>query len=592
MEMTEQQLQIIKQVHGNVVVLAGPGSGKTRTVIEKIYFLFRENIIPVPFGILAITFTNAAANEMKDRLRQKGFSEWDRLTIATFHSFGRYLLSCYGSDIGVHENFEIADPKQQCEIVNTIKPNCNQREIKTILEAIENQKRLGIYPGVNDDKLTPSFRFIYAEYQNQLRQMNSVDYGDLIHYSIELMKKSGLAARLFKGFYRYIFIDEFQDTDHQQLELVKIFAENAIGSTIVADDDQSVFAWRGADRRNIEVVKKDLKATTFQLGINFRSDQAIVEAANAVINQDKNREEKNIQANSQSKGKINLKCFADTYEEANAIASQIEDYKGKGVVEDLGQFAIIVRVRYRAAKILDTLSAKNITWFDRSRLTFEDGWETALALSIIGQACEPKSSKRLQQLLSSVDMSGVASHYGDTLGFVTSIRNDICCEAPRDKSSAAIHHILDLCNFWNLINENCWSDTDISNKSKNIEKLIENIERVAQEYNLELLETIDHLAGLGAVQILSGQESKGREFDYVFFAGLEEGTIPFHKAKSEDEISEERRIFYVAMTRAKKELYLSFVNEREMPWGEKKQQSPSRFIGAIPTELFYKAKSD
>jgi superfamily I DNA/RNA helicase len=132
---------------------------------------------------------------------------------------------------------------------------------------------------------------------------------------------------------------------------------------------------------------------------------------------------------------------------------------------------------------------------------------------------------------------------------------------------------------------NCWSDTDLQNRSRNVERLLQNIDRIAHDYNLGLLKIINQLAGLGAVQMLSGQESKGREFDYVFFAGLEEGTIPFYKAKSEEEISEERRIFYVAMTRAKKELYLSYASELMMPWGSTKQQFRSRFIDAIPREL-------
>jgi DNA helicase-2/ATP-dependent DNA helicase PcrA len=589
MEMTEQQLRVINQVTGHLVVLAGPGSGKTRVIIEKIYHLFDKKIIPEPFGVLAITFTNAAANEMKTRLRQRGFFEWDRLMVATFHSFSRYLLTCYGSDIGISEDFQVADSKQQTEVVYKIKPDSNPREASSILAAIENQKKLGVYPGVGDEGLSASFRRIFYDYQNQLKQENLLDYGDLIHFSIELMNRSPLASHIFKNFFRYIFVDEFQDTDHQQLELVKIFANEAIGSTIVADDDQSVFAWRGADRKNIEVIRKYLNATSFQLGINFRSDQAIVEAANAVISQEKDREEKKIQANSQAQGKIYYRPFDNQEQEANAIASRIEKFIEKGGIEDLGQIAIIVRVRYRADKIIDILSSKNITWFDRSRLFFEDGWETVFALSLIAQACEPNSSKRYNQLLSAVDIAGIVSKYEDAIAFITSLRQEICREIPSEPSAVAIHHILDCSDFGNVLKDNCWSDTDLQNRSKNIDRLIQNIEKLAAVHKLELLETVDHLAGIGAVQILSGQESKGREFDYVFFAGLEEGTIPHYKAQSEDQISEERRIFYVAMTRARRELYLTYATEQMTSWGTTRQYTRSRFIDAIPQELIGKS---
>jgi len=250
----------------------------------------------------------------------------------------------------------------------------------------------------------------------------------------------------------------------------------------------------------------------------------------------------------------------------------------------LGQVAIIVRVRYRADKIIEILSGKNITWFDRSRLTFEDGWETVFALSLIGQACEPNSSKRFHHLLSAVDMAGLASKHDDAIIFVSSLRKEICKELPSEPSAGAIRQVLDCCGFGDVLKANCWSDTDFQSRSKNIDKLIQNIEKLATEHKLELLKTVDHLAGIGAVQILSGQESKGREFDYVFFAGLEEGTIPFYKAKSEDEISEERRIFYVAMTRSKRELYLTYAKEHMTSWGIR-QNSESRFINAIPQEL-------
>ena len=587
MDLTEQQCRVINQVNGHLVVLAGPGSGKTRTIIEKIFYLFNHRIVPEPFGVLAITFTNAAANEMKARLRQKGFTNWDRIFIGTFHSFSRYLLTCYGSDIGVNENFNIMDSKLQLEVIKKIKPAANQREITSTLEVINNQKRSGIYPGIQDEKLIAPFRQVYSDYQNQLRQHNYLDYGDLINYAINLMRQSELASRLFKNYFRFVFVDEFQDTDHQQLELVKIFADSAIGSTIIADDDQSVFAWRGADRGNIKTIRGYLNADSCQLGINFRSDQAIVEAATAVINQDIHREKKKFQANSKNRGKIILKCFVDEKSEASDIAGRIKKYLDQGIVKDLGQVAIIVRVRYRANSIIETLNAQGITWFDRSRLSFEDGWETVFALSLIGQACEPNSSIRFHQLLSSTDLGGLANQHEDALDFVTFIRKEICKEMPslNKLSTKAIHHILGCCGFWEILRVNCWSDTDFQNRSRNIERLLQNIDRIAQEYNLELLKIVDHLAGLGAVQILSGQESKGREFDYVFFAGLEEGTIPFYKANNEEKISEERRIFYVAMTRAKKELFLSYASNLMTSWGTIKKQARSRFIDAIPQEL-------
>ena len=297
MNITEQQLQIISQVSGHMIVLAGPGSGKTRTIVEKIFSLFQHDIITEPFGVLAITFTNSAASEMKTRLRQKGFSEWDRLFIGTFHSFSKYLLNCYGSDIGINENFDIADEKQRIAILSKIKPSANDRDITAKLELINDLKQKGIYPGVNDEKLSEEFRQLYKTYQEQLILENLLDFPDLIHFAIDLMHHSDLASRLFRNFFQYIVIDEFQDTDHQQLELVKIFTANAIGSTIVGDDNQSIFSWRGADRNNIEVFRNFFNANMYYLDVNFRSDQVIVEAANAVINQGSSCQGKKVRTN-------------------------------------------------------------------------------------------------------------------------------------------------------------------------------------------------------------------------------------------------------------------------------------------------------
>jgi DNA helicase II / ATP-dependent DNA helicase PcrA len=587
MELTEEQFEVIQHTRGHAVVLAGPGSGKTRTATEKIAYIFENDVIPEPFGVLAITFTNSAVNVMQQRLRQMGFSAWNRIFIGTFHSFSKYLLSCYGSDVGIREDFEIADSEIQKELIKEIQPGLDSRGIYNIYNVIANQKQSGIYPGKGDEKLSSSLRQIYHAYQHQLQQRNLLDYGDLIHFTISLMNNSLLAPRLFMGFFRYVIVDEFQDTDHQQLELVKIFAKGAIGSTIVADDDQSVFEWRGADRRNIEAIQKFLKADMYQLGINFRSDQAIVAAANAVINQEKNRQQKNIQANSVNAGKIFVECFDSEEQEASAIATWIKQHIDSKVVSDLGQFALIVRSRYRSSKITSTLGEQKINYFDRSQLLFDDGWETIFALCLLGLACDPGSSDRFYSLLSSVDMGGLSDKFGirDGLEFVMSLREEICNDMPCKPTTAAIQHILDCANYWNILKAGCWSETDYKNKCKNIDNMIQNVERMAQENQQGLLEAVDQLAGYGAVQILSGQESKGREFDTVFFAGLEEGVIPDYRSKTEEKISEERRIFYVAITRAKKEIYLSYADFRPTKYGKLLQQQRSRFIDAIPKHL-------
>lgn len=260
MSLSPDQIDVVNSSTGHILVLSGPGSGKTHTITEKVIALFQKEIIPYPYGLLAITFTNAASKEMRARLRTKGFSQWGKVKVDTFHGFGYYILSCYGGDVGIREDFDVIELDDQMELLSQlaashlkgVKPN----EIKS---AIEGFKRRGVYPALNPDKLPTSIRPAYTEYQKKLQERNQLDFGDLVALAVRLLHKSNLARRLFTNYFQYLVVDEFQDTDHLQLELIKILAENAIGSTIVADDDQSIYKFRGADRTNVVAIEKALK---------------------------------------------------------------------------------------------------------------------------------------------------------------------------------------------------------------------------------------------------------------------------------------------------------------------------------------------
>lgn len=290
MTLTPEQDYIVHKTTGHTVVLAGPGSGKTHTIIEKISYIFENNIIPEPYGLLAITFTNAAANEIRSRLRAKGFQQLSRVWIGTFHAFGSYLLRCYGSDVGIQENFELLEKDVQEEIISNVKSKClkgvSSSNFKSTLERL---KRKGIYPGHNDDSLDLKLRIAYTNYQEELVRRNALDFGDLVALAVRLLQESVLAGRLFKNFFRYIIADEFQDSDLQQLEMISLLAKDAVGSTIVADDDQAIYRFRGAVRENVTRIEKSLNAEKIILGTNFRSDQIIVDAAKAIIGFEINR---------------------------------------------------------------------------------------------------------------------------------------------------------------------------------------------------------------------------------------------------------------------------------------------------------------
>jgi DNA helicase-2/ATP-dependent DNA helicase PcrA len=587
MPLTDEQQAVVCADRGNFVVLAGPGSGKTRTIIEKILHLFNDKVIPEPFGLLAITFTNAAANEMRSRLRTSGFRQWDQVFIGTFHSFCHYMLSCYGSDVGVREDFDVVDSPTQDSILEEILNDYPHLTLSNIKKTIEGLKRQGIYPGIKDEKIAPELRAIYSAYQTSLMEHNLVDFGDLIFFAIRLLEESELSKRLFTDRFHHILVDEFQDTDPQQLELIKILAERATSVSIVADDDQSIYGWRGADRRNVETIAEYLEAKSLQLGINFRSDQVIVEAAEYVIQQDADRTPKAITASSEDRGHLFYGQFADPVEEANYVGNRIIELLRRGVVDDPGQIAIIARARWRVEWIIDCLDSISINWFDRSRLNFIDDWDALLAIAVLKLAIDPESTEGLYNVMSTIEDAGLAYQLSvqDAIDVALELKINIQETIIEEPSLTNIDEILVASGFWRLLEQASWSSTEQKNRIDNANKMVEDLIRVAEQCNLSLQHSLDHLAGLGAVQILTGQGAKGREFDQVFFIGLEEGVIPDYRADNEDKIAEERRIFYVGLTRARKAAYLSSVAQRPTRWGNMRDQEQSRFISHIPVEL-------
>lgn len=592
MSLTPEQEYVVTAKDGHIVVLAGPGSGKTHTIIEKILYIFREDIIPEPYGLLAITFTNAAANEMRSRLRAKGFRQWNRVWVGTFHSFGFYLLTCYGSDVGVREDIKLVESDAQLHIIKnlTSKP-LTSREINNFKFTFEQLKRKGIYPYRGDNNLDERLRNAYHKYQQILTDKNLVDFGDLVALSVRLLKESTLARRLFTNFFRYIIADEFQDSDPQQLEMICILSKDALGSTIVADDDQSIYRFRGAVRENVSTVRCLLNAEEILLGHNFRSDQVIVEAAKSVIGHESNRAPKKIEAVSKSYGCLYNSEFPNPNAEAKQVVDWIAALIGQKKIKDLGEIAIITRARYLADNVLEEMKEAKIPWFDRNRLKFQDSWEAVLALAILSLACDPSSSDRLHKVMSAIEDAGLAFRLGDedALDLTVRIRERLLADMPVRPlpDTKTINLILSKAKLNSIICKVSWSPTEAKRLLKNLEVLITDLSQEAQSLRLDLNDAITRLAGYGAVQVMSMHGAKGREFDHVFLLGLEDDVLPSYRTHNhENDIAEERRIFYVALTRARKAVCLTSVAVRPTRSGNSQRKKPSRFIEHIPNEFF------
>jgi len=586
----DNQEQVIKAVNGHYIVLAGPGCGKTHTITEKIAYIFHKKVVPEPYKLLAVTFTDNAARLMRTRLRSKGFIEWDRIWIGTYHSFALSILKAYGSDVGIREDFEIIEKSERDKLIEDIvRKYYKYYLLKDIISQFERLKREGVdtrneeaWKGRHEsDELRHSFK----EYNAVLRERNQVDFGDLILFSVILLKNSTLAKRVYTQTFRYVIVDEFQDSDSQQLEMICILSKSAIGSTIVGDDDQSIFGWRGALRQNIDKIKGMLGATEIILSSNFRSDEVIIEAAQRVIQIDPDRRKKNIKAISMERGRLYGYAFDDTAREAKYVAKQIQNILQKRGPNELGEIAIIARTHYRAEPLIEALTENSVPWFDRWRFDYKDSWETTLALGCIALSQDPTASLPLNWVMTAIEDGGLAYYLGeqDALEVARNIR---------DRIKNGLGHLQGNENTLGLITEiikeiiKKTALDEMVQRTNNIEKMIECIRGEVEKRGMGLMQVAERFLGHGAVQIISGHEAKGSEFDTIFFVGLEDGIIPDYRSCADVELlAEERRVFYVCLTRAKKVACLSYARHKMTKLGII-DNKPSRFLLHIPREFF------
>ena len=273
--------------------------------------------------------------------------------------------------------------------------------------------------------------------------------------------------------------------------------------------------------------------------------------------------------------------------EGEAIAKQIGELMRNGHIQHFGEISVIARARWRSKLITQIFDKNKINWFDRSQISFDDSWEALLAISILELSVNTDSSDCLYNVMSLIESSWVALQHStdDALDVAIRIQTDLktnlnCSIAPENARD-----ILSAANLWKLVKLASWSEAETKNRMANLERLIRDITDLATQTKLNIKDTISRLAGIGAVQILTGQESKGREFNHVFFIGIEEGLLPDRRANNDEQIAEERRIFYVGLTRAKKTAYLSSVSQRITHWGTIQTVKPSRFLSSIPVDL-------
>ncbi|MCR5614066.1 ATP-dependent helicase [Treponema sp.] len=629
-ELNPEQYRAVTTVEGPILIIAGAGSGKTRVITYRIAHMLD---IGIPQSqILALTFTNKAAREMEERIKDLTGKKLQLLTVSTFHAFGVKILRQEITALGWRENFSIYDETDRNALIKETgrelgftADNLDVYQIGNLFSNIKCGRKT--WNGEND-----AYKQLYEGYQAGLKLYNAVDFDDLIVLPIKLFRENPEILEKYRSRFKYIMIDEFQDTSHQQYEFMHLLADRNVA--VVGDDDQSIYSWRGADYQNIINFEKDFKGMQeIRLEQNYRSTETILAAANGVISHNTNRKDKKLWSGNNSGKPIEIFMPENETDEADFIAESIQ---GIAIEEKLkyDQFGVLMRANTQSRAIEEAFLEANIpytmsggtSFFQRKEIkdiisylrviaNHDDDVNLIRIINVprrgIGRATlEMLNDYALQNkctLWTAItDLMGMSGSpfsektKADMESFMSLIESNSSMISGRGLSKK-VRALVEEINYWDyLIADNPKSEKAARFKYLNIESLIHSIEtweNNPDNYDANLYTYLNRITLLsrddgddendkGKVNLMTIHASKGLEFPVVFIAGAEDGLIPHARSIEEGEgnIEEERRLFYVAITRARDKLFISSCRKR------RKMQSvvecqPSRFLDEIPTNL-------
>ncbi len=638
--LNEQQKKGVFTTEGPVLILAGAGSGKTSVLTKRIAYLI-ENVGVNPWNILAITFTNKAAGEMRDRVNDIVGYGAESIWVSTFHSTCVRILRRHINSLGFDNSFTIYDADDAKSVMKDV---CKKLDIdtkmlkeKTILSAISNAKDNLISTteyelSAAGDYFKKRISAAYTEYQLTLKKNNALDFDDLIGKTVELFKKCPDILENYQNRFRYIMVDEYQDTNTAQFELIRLLAQRDRNLCVVGDDDQSIYKFRGANIKNILDFEKIYPDTiVIKLEQNYRSTQNILDSANAVIGNNIRRKSKSLWTQKDAGNQVHFRVFDNAYEEAEYIASDIKRKK-RELVSDYKECAVLYRTNaqsrlleesfitlnipynvvggvnfYARKEIKDILAylktidngkddlavkriinvprrgigAASITkvqeYADQNRLSFFEALLQVDEIPVLGKS---KAADKLRDFATMIRMFRTKMQFGsledlitdviETTGYVRELEESDEDEA-RDRIDNIDELITKLVSF-EMERENLGEEATLSAFLEEV-ALVSDIDTVAKDDNRVLLMTL--------------HSAKGLEFSNVYLSGLEDGIFPSYMAITSDEledIEEERRLAYVGITRAKEDLTITYAKAR-MIKGENQYNAVSRFVREIPDKL-------
>ena len=629
--LNDKQKEAVLATEGPCLVIAGAGSGKTKVLTHKIAYLISEKNVK-PYNILAITFTNKAASEMKQRVEKIVGDVAQEMWMGTFHSICVRILRRFIDRIGFDTSFLIFDTSDQKTVVKECLKALNIDDKtfsdRSVLSEISNAKNEMLTPKAYQAKYSGEFRKekigqVYELYQKRLRENNAIDFDDIINYTIDILSENPDVLQYYTEKFKYVLVDEYQDTNKAQFTLVTILASRYGNITVVGDNDQGIYSFRGADISNILNFEKDFPGTKIiKLEQNYRCTGNILKAANAVIKHNENKYEKKLWTENEEGSLPCLYQAEDEYDEANYVVKQIEHLKTEEYLKPK-DFVILYRMNAQSRAIEDILRRENIPYKIVGGLKFYERKEikdTIAYLRLIHNTSDNLSLKRiinepkrgigktsLDKIQEISDRTGTSMYeiikHAEEFDlnrvkvnaeeFINLIE-DLRLKKQELSISELLKEVLNKSGYTRALElENTVeAETRMQNLEEFLTVAIEFEEESADNTLPEFLESITLSSDVDEMQdedntvtLMTLHSAKGLEFPVVFLVGMEEGIFPGYKSIGEPkELEEERRLFYVGITRAKQFLHLTCAKHRTI-FGSTSYNAVSRFIKEIPDNL-------
>lgn len=631
MALNEMQQLAVDTTEGPLLILAGAGSGKTTVLVNRVEHIISSHLA-TPWQVLAITFTNKAAGELRERLVSAIGNEANDIWAYTFHSCCSRILRRFGEKIGYTNHFTIYDTDDSRRVMKQCQKQLGIEDKlinhKSILAEISRAKDSLISPEEYKQTAQNDFRKskiaeCYELYQAQLKKSDAMDFDDIIFNTVKLLEENEDVRNLYQTQFKYVMVDEYQDTNHAQYVLTSLLADKYKNICVVGDDDQSIYRFRGATIENILSFENHYKgAKVIRLEENYRSTQNILDGANAVISHNKNRKGKTLFTRSGSGDKIVYKTVMSESEESQYIIDEIVKNVNNGM--KYSDHAILYRMNAQSRNLEVMLTKSGISHRIIGGHRFFDRKEIKDIVSYLAVINNPSDNVRLQRIInvpkraigdtmfanvleigaglgmSAFEVCERADEFQKTsrsasklMNFTKMIRDFQECIENGMGLNDLLQEVLDVTKYLDYLQEEPETYEDRVNNIKELSSMFIKYEEESEDANLyEFLEDVALISDIDsynededAVVLMTLHSAKGLEFPVVFIPGMEEGIFPGNQSMfSEEDLEEERRLAYVGITRAKKKLYL-ISSQQRMLYGQTSRNMPSRFLREIPSSV-------